>query len=145
MRDRKLANKKYYDSHKKQESERHKKIYQLDREYILTRNNKWVDNNRQHLRKYQQAWGQKIKCEVLSYYSVDNIPICEKCLEKGIRVTDLNLLSIDHIYGGGSKHRKSLNMRGRNFYSWLKRNNYPDGYRVLCLSCNSKLKDRHIV
>jgi hypothetical protein len=38
------------------------------------------------------------------------------------------------IGGGGNKHRKSI--KNRNFYLWLKQNDYPSGYRVLCMNCN---------
>lgn len=41
-------------------------------------------------------------------------------------------LSIDHIDGGGKKHREDIKV---DFYSWLKRNNYPSGYQVLCMNC----------
>ena len=43
-------------------------------------------------------------------------------------------LVIDHIGGGGTQHRKSLN--ASSIYTWLKRHGYPDGYRVLCHNCN---------
>jgi len=38
-------------------------------------------------------------------------------------------LSIDHIVAGEPKTPKDL-------YRWLKRNNYPDGFQVLCYNCN---------
>lgn len=52
---------------------------------------------------------------------------------------DIEVLEIDHIEGG-NQHRNSLNMEGGGytFYLWLKRNGYPDGYRVLCPTCNKK-------
>ena len=54
---------------------------------------------------------------------------CQHCGENVIE-----LLTIDHINGGGNKHRKSLGQT--NFYSWLKRNNYPIGFQILCYNCN---------
>lgn len=51
----------------------------------------------------------------------------------------LEFLSIDHIDGGGSKHRKEIrgNPRdGKNLYLWLKNNKYPPGFGVLCMNCN---------
>jgi hypothetical protein len=42
-------------------------------------------------------------------------------------------LGIDHINGGGRKHRKAIHMP---ITVWLKRNNYPEGYRILCHNCN---------
>lgn len=39
--------------------------------------------------------------------------------------------------GGGSKHRKEIGVAST--YSWLKKNKYPEGFRVLCWNCNSSL------
>lgn len=44
-------------------------------------------------------------------------------------------LSLDHIDGGGSKHRRELG--NRNIYDWLHANNYPPiALQVLCHNCN---------
>lgn len=45
-------------------------------------------------------------------------------------------LSIDHINGGGQKHRKEVHSYGTTLYNWLKRNNFPKGYQILCFNCN---------
>jgi hypothetical protein len=37
-------------------------------------------------------------------------------------------LSIDHIKGGGSQHRKKIGS-GCSFYYWLKRNRFPPGQK----------------
>lgn len=44
-------------------------------------------------------------------------------------------LTIDHVNGGGTKHRKEVG-QGTKFYRWLRREGYPDGYQVLCMNCN---------
>ena len=48
-------------------------------------------------------------------------------------------LSVDHVNGGGSAHREKLFGRdaetcGR--YRWLRDNGFPEGFQILCLSCN---------
>lgn len=49
-------------------------------------------------------------------------------------------LTIDHVNGGGTKHRKQVGSGGGAFYKWLKANGYPqEGYRVLCMNCNMAL------
>lgn len=53
---------------------------------------------------------------------------CPGCVEN-----NLDLLNIDHINNDGGAHRKKI---GGNIYSWLEQNNYPEGFRVLCFSCN---------
>jgi len=47
-------------------------------------------------------------------------------------LNQLEFLTIDHINGGGSKHRKQIT----SLYGWLKKNNYPDGHRTACINCN---------
>lgn len=49
-------------------------------------------------------------------------------------------LTIDHTDGSGADHRETLGNRrsasGATTYRWLKKNNYPSGFRVLCWNCN---------
>lgn len=46
-------------------------------------------------------------------------------------------LTIDHINGGGTKHRRNTGGGGKFTYMWIHRNKYPPGFRVLCFNCNS--------
>ncbi len=57
-----------------------------------------------------------------------------KCVCCGI--SNYELLTIDHVNGGGNKHRKEIGVRGSEFYRWLMANGMPDGYQVLCFNCN---------
>ena len=59
--------------------------------------------------------------------------VCACCGEK-----HLEFLSIDHINGGGTEHRRNI-WKGSGFYSWLKQQGYPLGFRVLCFNCNLAL------
>jgi len=71
---------------------------------------------------------RQLRLDALSYYS-DKQMECACCSE-----THIEFLAIDHIGGGGNKHRKSENIK--NLYRWLKKHNYPIGFRVLCMNCN---------
>lgn len=42
-------------------------------------------------------------------------------------------LTIDHINGDGYKHRKNNSL---SLAAWLRLNNYPNGFQVLCMNCN---------
>lgn len=45
-------------------------------------------------------------------------------------------LTIDHINGGGNKHRKEIGGTGK-FYRWLIKNRFPkEDFRLLCMNCN---------
>lgn len=49
-------------------------------------------------------------------------------------------LTIDHVDGKGSEHRKLIGLSsptGKSFYHWLKKQGYPkDNYQILCFNCN---------
>lgn len=51
--------------------------------------------------------------------------------------TGIEFLVIDHINGGGLKHRKELRKKSQNIYEFLIKNDYPEEFRVLCHNCNS--------
>ncbi len=42
-------------------------------------------------------------------------------------------LTVDHIEGGGSKHRREL--RYWSIYKWLVVEGFPSGYQILCMNC----------
>ena len=69
----------------------------------------------------------------MSHYC-NGIPHCQSltCEVPG-GVKNITALTIDHINGGGCKHRKSL--RNKDMYLYLKRLNFPEGYQILCMSC----------
>lgn len=66
-----------------------------------------------------------LKKEVFDVYGD---AVCVKC-----GIDNFDVLTIDHINGGGVQHAKKF---GSKLYEWLKRNNYPSGFRVLCRNCN---------
>lgn len=72
----------------------------------------------------------RLRLEILQYYSRCKKPFCACC-----RVSILEFLGIDHIKGGGAKHKRIV----RHLYRWLKKNGFPKGFRVLCHNCNQSL------
>lgn len=86
-------------------------------------------SHRDEKAEYQHKYIWNRKVEILTHYS-NGEPVCVKC-----GFSDIRALSIDHILGGGGYHRKSNTIIGTNFYRWLKLNNYPEGYQVLCMNC----------
>jgi len=63
----------------------------------------------------------------IKHYSAGTLK-CSKC-----GYDDTRALSLDHINGDGTTHRKKLN--GVNLCKWLVKKGYPEGYQVLCMNC----------
>lgn len=108
-----LRRKKFYSTHKDAEQKRSLQRYQKNRTSILAKN---------------RAREIRIKDEVFNGYGGYR---CFCCGE-----TAWQFLTIDHIKGGGQKHRREISGGAKGIYRWLKKNNYPPGFRVLCYNCN---------
>lgn len=78
-----------------------------------------------------QLQRRRLRLEVLTYYS-QGMPRCDCCGESHIE-----FLAIDHMHGGGHQQRKQIGESG--LYTWLKRNDFPSGFRVLCHNCNQAI------
>lgn len=73
-------------------------------------------------------------------YSKYGGAFCNCCGEK-----EYMFLSIDHINGGGNEHRRTELGGGQYIHRWLRDNNYPQGFQVLCYNCNlGKAKNKNI-
>ena len=64
--------------------------------------------------------------KVLDHYGRE----CECCGE-----TEPKFLTVDHIEPIGS-YKKRIEAGHNRMYSWLVRNGFPSGYRLLCSNCN---------
>jgi len=69
---------------------------------------------------------RRLKCEIYAAYGGS---ICACCRE-----TEPAFLTIDHINNDGAEHRRQVGM-GWYFLRWLKTNNYPPGFQILCHNC----------
>ena len=113
-------------------SKQNKKYNAKNKDKIKKHNKEYLCHNRAAHNKRSMKARDKLKKEVLGFYSGGE-PKCKWCGE-----TDLNVLSIDHINGDGNCHRKYLygnnKVGGYRFYLWLKRNNFLEGFQVLCFN-----------
>ena len=77
----------------------------------------------------------EMKIQVLTHYGHDG---ALECCWSSCTVRDVDMLTIDHINDDGADHREQLTGGkyrtggGLNFYGWLIRNNFPDGFQTLC-------------
>ena len=85
----------------------------------------WRKSNPEKAKQVAKNWHSALKLEVFNHYGRR----CACCGEE-----EMVFLAIDHIGGGGRKHRRKF--EGIGLWRWLKNNGYPQGYRVLCHNCN---------
>jgi hypothetical protein len=90
--------------------------------------NKYRKKNREKCQLLSKKSYEKRRYEALCYYG-GNPPKCACCGE-----TKIEFLSFDHINGGGLKHLRQIG-RG-NLMLWIRKNNYPKGFQILCHNCN---------
>ncbi|OGD53431.1 hypothetical protein A3K80_00500 [Candidatus Bathyarchaeota archaeon RBG_13_38_9] len=92
---------------------------------------KYKEQNRIHRRENALKNQAKIRLEVSKHYGHK----CACCGESNI-----NFLTIHHI-NGRNKDCKEDKYSGVHGWRWLKENNYPPGYQLLCWNCNCSLKN----
>jgi hypothetical protein len=84
------------------------------------------ERNRELVRAAHERNYPKLRREVFLHYGKGSL-VCRCCGEK-----EESFLTLDHLEGGGTKHRKS----GEFSYRRLKKSGYPSGYQILCFNCN---------
>jgi hypothetical protein len=104
-----------------------KKNYPKIREKEILRKREWRKKNLERDLLSKREDRKILRQKIISAYGGK----CACCGESRIE-----FLGIDHIGGGGNKHRKSIK---NNLYSWLVKQNFPKGFRMLCHNCNQSL------
>lgn len=83
---------------------------------------------REAQKQRHRRYNERQKQTVVEHYSQGTM-LCCSC-----GFSDIRALTIDHIDGGGLSH---LGQIGKgNLYPWLIKNDFPEGYQVLCMNCN---------
>lgn len=123
--DKKRYAKEYYQKHKR-EQKLYREQHKEERKAYMK---EWYRNHREKQIREHRENRKKQRLEVLTHYG-GNPPKCACCGESHIE-----FLGIDHIHGGGRKHRRNIGGAAR-FYAWLIKNNFPDEFQVLCMNCN---------
>jgi hypothetical protein len=109
--------------------------------------------NRPDVKARYKSITDDTRLKVLQYYSKlhsnSNIPCCRCC---GLNST-ITFLALDHIAGKKQMDSEpklvklgySSKFQGSTLWLWIKRNNFPEGFQVLCHNCNTAkgLKDNN--
>ena len=103
--------------------------YKKDPSSARLRGLQYYKDNREACVKRHKEYELTIKNQVFEKYGGYKCTCCGE--------TEKVFLTIDHIHGGGTKHRKLNHGGGKFTYRYLIKHNFPEGYRVLCFNCNS--------
>jgi hypothetical protein len=104
----------------------------LSEEARAVRNREWMAKyytpaNKEKIRTKARERNRRCRRETIEAYGGK----CACCGEP-----TFEFLALDHVNGGGTQHRRELG-NVQKLYRWLKLNNYPDTFRLLCHNCNS--------
>jgi hypothetical protein len=114
--DRSSYLKRYYRDHKSERDAYHR-IWRL--------------KNREKYNKMQCDYRKTLRERIIAIYG-------SKCTCCGESIYEF--LSIDHIGGGGNKHRKQSALSSTGYYLSIMKEGYsPDKYRLLCFNCNQAI------
>jgi hypothetical protein len=99
---------------------------QKARAYQKTRT--WIKTQSDYYRKVGSKSREKLRSQVFAHYG-------NQCACCGL--DDPRFLTVDHINNDGSQHRRDTGLTsGIDFYRWLRKHNYPEGFQLLCYNCN---------
>jgi hypothetical protein len=97
---------------------------------------KYREKNKEKINVRGKKFREELKLEVFStlskLHSKSKIPCCRCCGES----SHIEFLTIEHIEGRKNLPKKEQKLKGEKLNSWLKKNDYPDGFEVLCWNCN---------
>jgi hypothetical protein len=71
----------------------------------------------------------RIRTETLSKYGKGRKLLC---CARGCKISNIYMLTLDHIKDNGKQERLETGKLGWLFYEWLRRRGYPSGYQTLC-------------
>jgi hypothetical protein len=86
--------------------------------------------------EFQERYRKSQRLICLIHYGGDP-PKCVCCGE-----TNILFLTIDHINSSGTEQRRNIGW-GTVFYTWLIKNNFPEGYQIMCWNCNCGKQMNH--
>lgn len=91
---------------------------------------RWYEENREKANTLKVSANAERKLKVLTHYSPNEVLGC--CWE-GCLITDIDMLTLDHINNDGAAHRKEIGSEhSTNMYRWAINNGFPRMFQTLC-------------
>ena len=87
--------------------------------------------NQKSMIEASRKYRQKLRHIVLYHYSLTSKITCACCGED-----EYLFLCLDHKNNDGAQHRREVGS-GARLYQWIIKNEFPEGFQVLCYNCNS--------
>ena len=134
-RERQLArDKAYYEKNRETILAHQKQFHAENKERVNARHRSYHEWNRPKLLTAMKTRTAKRRFLVIKHYSKGKFE-CACCGD-----TRYDFFEVDHINNDGNEHRKTV--KGSALHPWLIKNDYPEGFQILCTGCN-KSKSRH--
>lgn len=115
-----------------------------EKERANARHRAWVARNRDHVNAYNREWNRKQDDEYRERKRSYNRDLARDVQRQAIAAyggfcaccgeTEPKFLQLDHVNNDGAEHRRQIN--GVKLATWLRQQDYPDGFQVLCANCN---------
>ena len=105
------------------------------------RKKKFRKLHRQEKNQYLYDYKLRIKIEVLTKYGKEQ-QLC--CCWPECGITDVDLLTLDHIDDDGAEQRRLGERTGKALYLELRVGGYPEGYQTLCWNHQWKKRLEHL-
>jgi len=134
-----IMRKRLYGGYKSQEKQReaHRKWKRSNPDKVRQHNRKYYEKHKEKLQRIEgirtynrlaerRKRMKELRLRVITHYGNGEC-VCVQC-----GFSDIRALSIDHVNNDGAEKRKIIK---DNIYTWLERNNYPEGYQTLCMNC----------
>ncbi|MEK7112983.1 MAG: hypothetical protein AAB875_06755 [Patescibacteria group bacterium] len=121
--------KKYREANREKYLMASKKFAKNNTKKVVDWVKKWRIKNPEKANHYSRECARRRRLECLYHYG-GKVPRCVCCGEN-----EINFLVLDHKNNDGAKHRKLVGT-GTSMFLWVKRNNFPNMFQVLCHNCN---------
>lgn len=88
---------------------------------------RYTETHREENRARSRARNLRLRNQILDHYGRR----CRCCGE-----TEEAFLALDHVNGGGNKHRREIKGGHSSVYYWVITHNFPKDFQILCHNCN---------
>lgn len=120
------ASLRYYYQHRGVCRARRRAYYRLNGNKERAERRAYYHEHRAQERAYNSAYFRRLREDIVQHYGA----MCACCGERQVK-----FLAIDHVHGGGNRHRRAFG-GSYSFYLDIKKRGFPTDFQILCHNCN---------